>query len=117
LAVTRQGFENNIVLAAPFNFPAGSYAFRIREQNDLQQYRRVIRRPAAFALIVAVVGIENGKIELVGDQIMQRVFESAWLQLFCEIDNNHGGLVVVVMFEVGHWHDSVSMKPFYEKKL
>jgi len=36
------------------------------------------------------------------NQIMNCVFEGAWLELFLVVDHDHGILVVVVVFEAGH---------------
>ena len=104
--IAGQGFEDDVGLAAPLHLPAGVDALGVGEQNDLQQDGRIIGQTAG--VFVAVFGVEDRQVQLVLDQVVHRVFESAGLELVLVIDHDHGVLIVVVVLEAGHGDDSLS---------
>lgn len=52
---------------------------------------------------------------MVVDQSVQGKFKGAGLNLLFKIDNNHGVLIVVVFFEVGHGNGPLADAEFYQK--
>lgn len=98
--IAGQGLEDDVRFAAPLHLPTGGDALGVSEQNDLQQYGRVVSQSAC--VVVAVLWMEDRQVQLVLDQVMHGVFKGAGLKLFLVVDHDHGVLVVVVVFEAGH---------------
>ena len=106
--IAGQSLEDNIVLTLPLNLATGGDALRVSKQNNLEQYGGVIG--LATAAIVVVLVVESRQVNMVINEVMQREFEGAGLDLLFEIDHNHRILIVIIGFEVGHaaapWSDT-----------
>ena len=73
--IRRHRHEQHLLLAHSCDLSTARNSTRIRQQYDLEQYRWIVRR--ATHLIVRVAVVENTQIELVLDQVTQRMFERA----------------------------------------
>jgi hypothetical protein len=105
--IAGQRLENDVGLAAPLDLAAGGDALRVRKQNNLQQNGRIVGQSAS--VVVAVLGMKHRQIQLVFDQIVNRVLEGARLELLLVIDDHHRILIVVVVLETRHADDSLSI--------
>lgn len=52
------------------------------------------------------------RVQLVFNQVLDRVFESAGLELSMEIDNHHGMLIIVIGLETRHANGSMLGKRY-----
>lgn len=98
--IAGQRLEDDVGFTAPLHLAAGGDALGIGEQDDLQQYGRVIGQSAR--IVVAVLGMENRQVQLVFDQVVDGVLERTGLKLVLVVDHHHGALVMVVGLEAGH---------------
>src|SRR6185295_6564325 len=98
--VGRQRHEDNILLAALRDLPAGSNPSGVGIQNDLQQDGWIISRRTE--LIIVVASLEYRQVNLLVDEIVERVLEGPRQNLFIEEDGNELALGVVVLFVSRH---------------
>ncbi len=101
--ITAQRNEGDVLVARPFDRAAADDAARVRKQDQLEQHRGRIRRRSSG--VVAVAGVQTRQIDLVFEQMIERVFEGAWQQLPRQIDGDQLR-VGVDHFVAGHRHDS-----------
>ena len=85
-AVAGEGDEGDVLAAGAFDVAAADDALAVGEQHDLEQHGR--RVGGGAGVVVVVAGVEAGQVELVIDQVVQRVFEGAGEQLPLQIDGN-----------------------------
>ena len=98
-AVATEGDEGYMFAAGAFDAATADDALAVGEQHDLEQHPRRVGR--STRLVVAVAGIEAGEIDLMVDQVVQRVLERARDELSFEIDGNEARAGVYV-FVAGH---------------
>jgi delta 1-pyrroline-5-carboxylate dehydrogenase len=87
---------------------------RVSKQNDLQQNGGIVGQATGF--VVAVLGMKHRQIQLVLNQVMDGVLESAGLELLSVVDDNHRVLVVVVVLETRHSDGSLSVSQCYQNR-
>ena len=87
-----QRHEHHVLPAGLFNLPAGDDAPRVGVEYDLEQNPGIVGPGAG--LIIAKTGIEQGKIKLVVDEVIQGIFEGAGQNLVGEVDRNELALGV-----------------------
>ncbi|MNJ55739.1 hypothetical protein D3C77_512530 [compost metagenome] len=73
-----------MVAAGGLHLAAADDAAAVGQQDDFQEYRRIVGWSAFDA--VAVTRVEVGQVQFVIDQITQGVLESAGQQLLVEVD-------------------------------
>jgi hypothetical protein len=88
-----------VVTAGAFDVARADDAAAVGEEHDLEQHGRRVGGGAGEVVLVA--GVEAGQIELVIDEVVQRVFEGAGMQLPFEIDGNEARAGVDVLV-AGH---------------
>ena len=103
--VRREGHHHDILLAGGFDLAAGDHAARVRAQHDLQHYARVVGGRARR--VVGVSGVYRREIELVVDDVAQRVLESARKDLLLERDRDELTLGVFYGLVARHREASV----------
>ena len=105
--IAGQCFKDDVGLATPLDLKAGGDAFGVGEQYDLQQNGRIVGQAAG--VVIAVFRVKNRQVQLVFDQVVNRVFEGAGLELLSVVDDDHRILVVVVVLETRHTDGSLSV--------
>jgi len=95
-----KGHEDDVLIAAISDLPAGGDPFGIGVENDLQEDAGIIGWGAG--LIVLITEIENGKVYFVVDEVMKRVLEGAGEDLFVKTDRDEFALRIVVVFVLRH---------------
>ena len=98
-AVAGQGDEGDVLAAGALDAAAADDALRVGEQHDLEQHRGRVGGGAGQVVVVA--RIEAGQIDLVVEQVIQRVLEGAGQQLPLQIDREKSRAGVDV-FVAGH---------------
>ncbi len=98
--ITGEGHEDNVFPAALLYLPAGGDAPGVGIEDDLEQDGGIIGGGAG--IVVAVAVIEEGKIEFLVDQVVQRVLEGAGEDLLIKGDGDEFALAVVVLFVACH---------------
>jgi len=94
--IAGQCLKDDIGVATPFNLSTRGNTFGIGKQDDLQQYRGIIRR--STHIVVLIVGIKYRQVESFIDQMMDRMFEGARLQLVLVVNHHHRALVIVELW-------------------
>ena len=87
-----QGHEDHILPAGLLDLPAGDNAPRVTIEHNLQKNPGIIGSGAG--LIIAEAGVEQGKVKLVVDEVIQGVFEGAGQDLLGEVDGDELALGV-----------------------
>jgi hypothetical protein len=98
-AVAGERDEGDVVAAGALDVAAADDAPAVGEEDDLEQHGRRVGGCAGEVVLVA--GVEAGQVELVIDEVVQRVFEGAGQQLPFEIDGNEARAGVDVLV-AGH---------------
>jgi hypothetical protein len=98
--ITREGHEDNVLLAALLYLPAGGDAPGIGVEDDLQEDGGVIGRGAG--IVIGVAGIEHGEVEFLVDQVIEGILEGAREDLLVKGDGNELALTVIVLFVACH---------------
>ena len=70
-----QRHERHVLLAHPLNRPTAHNALRVREEHDLEQHGRWVRRRAGR--VIAEASVEVRQIDVVIEQMIERVLERA----------------------------------------
>jgi hypothetical protein len=81
--IAAEGDERHVLLARPFDLAAADDPLRIREEHDLQQQSRRIRRRAGR--VVPKAGVEVGQIDGVVELMIQGMLERPGQQLAGQI--------------------------------
>ena len=87
-----QGHEDNVLPAGLLDLPAGDDAPRVGVEHDLEQNLGIVGCGAGRIIFEAF--IEDGEIELMVDQVVQGILESAGQDLFGEMDGDELALGV-----------------------
>ena len=98
-AVTAQGDKGDVLAAGALNGPAADDALAVGLQHDLEQQGRRIGRRARP--IIAVALIKAGEIELVVNQVVQRVLKTTRKKLSLKINREKARAGVNVLI-AGH---------------
>ena len=80
--------------------PAGGDTPGVGIKDDLEENGRVVGGGAG--IVVAVAGIEDGEVEFIIDQVVQRILEGAGQDLLVKGDGDELALAVVVFFVACH---------------
>ena len=99
MRIAGDGDEHDVVAAGGFDLAAADKAAAVGEQDDLEQDGGVVGGRAFGVVLVA--GVEGGEVELVIDQVAQRIFEAAGLDLPVEVDRDQFQ-ALVDRFEARH---------------
>ena len=83
LAVAADGDEQHVVGAGLLDLAAGDEASAVGQQHELEHDARVVGADADF--VVVEPGIQCRAVEFVIDQVVQREFEGAGLDLFGQV--------------------------------
>lgn len=94
-AVAAQGNEGNALAVGALDAAAADQPTVVGEQDDLEHQPR--RVGASTGGIIAVVVVEPGEVNLMVDEVVDRVFEDARQQLPGKIDGDEPGGVDVRM--------------------
>lgn len=89
LAVAGEGDEDGMLAAQAFNAATADDTLRVGEQHELEQRRRRIGRRAGS--IIAEACIERGQVDLVFEQVIERMLEGAGQQLALQIERDETG--------------------------
>ena len=95
LLVTGQGNEGHVLDAGPRHRARGGDAPRVGKQHHLEQHRRIVGRRTG--VVVLEPGRKASEIDLVVDQVVQRVLEGPGQQLPAVGHRDHLGLLRVVV--------------------
>ena len=98
--IAGEGHEDDVLPTALLYLPAGGDAPGVGIEDDLEQDGGIIGGGAG--IVIAVAGIEDGEVEFVIDQVVQRVLEGAGEDLLVKGDGNELALAVVVLFVACH---------------
>ncbi len=99
LGIATDGDELDVVQAGLLDAAAGDQPPAIGQQHDLEHDARVVG--AGAHLIVAKARIERREVQFVIDQVVQREFEAAGLDLFTE---HHGQQPWVAVYRLVSGH-------------
>jgi len=86
LAVAPQGDEGRVAGVSAGDASAAEQALRIAEQHDLEQHRG--RISGGTSLVVAIAGVEVREVELMIDEIAERMLEGSGTQLLGQIQGD-----------------------------
>jgi hypothetical protein len=84
--IAAEGDEGHLLAAGTLDVAAADDAPAVGEEHDLEQHGR--RVGGCTGEIILVAGVEPGQIELMVDEVVQRVFEGAGQELPFEINGN-----------------------------
>jgi hypothetical protein len=84
--IAAEGDEGHLLAAGTLDVAAADDAPAVGEEHDLEQHGRRVGGCAGEIILVA--GVEPGQVELVIDEVVQRVFEGAGQELPFEINGN-----------------------------
>ena len=104
LGISGQGHEDDVLPAGPLDLAAGDDAPRVGIEHDLQKNPGIVGRGAG--LVVGKAGVEQGKVKLVVNEMVQGVLEGAGQDLLFKMDGDEFALAVRVRFVTGH--DAIS---------
>ena len=97
--IPAQGNERHLLATRAFDRPAAHDPARVGEEHHLQEHRGRIRRGSG--LVVPESRVEVRQIDLVIEQVIQRVFEGAGQQLPRQVDGQEPGAGIDVLV-TGH---------------
>ena len=95
-----QSHENDVLIAAISDLPAGGDPLGVCVQDDLEQNPGIVCRCAGFVVLISEV--EDGEVDFVVDQIVESVLEGAGEDLFVEAEGDEFALRVVVLLVLRH---------------
>jgi hypothetical protein len=98
-AVAAQGDEGDVLATRAFDATAGDDAARVRQKNDLEQHGRRVGARAGHVVVEA--HIEAAEIDLVIEQMVQRMLERSGKQLRFEVHRKESWAGVNVLV-AGH---------------
>ncbi len=97
--IATEGDEGDVFSTQPLDPPAAHHTLGVGAEDDLEQHPR--RIGAGAVLVIAITGVEEGKIEFVVEQVMHGMLETARQELFLEI-NRKESRAGIDCFVAGH---------------